>query len=221
MLDHLPSSIRALAPTQRGHGDAPKPPDGYAPADFAADLEELMDAKQLDAAVLVASSSAAFTVRCFAAGRADRVLGIVCIGSPFSLAGNPAVEAMRAEIDALDDPLDPAFVRDFVAGTAGPGVPAGFLADMVAESLAVPAHVWRLTFAGLVEPGVPEGVRAGPALLIWGEEDAIIGRADQEALAATFTDAELRVYPGTGHIVHWEQPAAVAADIAGFALRFA
>src|SRR5215207_8668876 len=38
VLPHLPRSIRAVAVTQRGHGDADRPFTGYDPRDFAADL---------------------------------------------------------------------------------------------------------------------------------------------------------------------------------------
>lgn len=216
----LPAWVRALAPTQRGHGDADKPPGGYTPADFAADLEAFMDLARVDAAVVVASSSAGFTARHFAARRPGRTLGVVLVGCPYTLAGKPAVEAMRARMASLEDPVDPGFVREFVTGTAGVVDPA-FLEAMVAESGAVPAHVWRRVLDGLLDPAVPAVPIACPALAIWGEDDELLERAEQERLLEAFADGELRPYPGTGHVVHWERPADVAADVAGFARRFA
>ena len=44
VLPHLPASIRALAVTQRGHGDSGKPESGYTADDFAADAAAFMDA---------------------------------------------------------------------------------------------------------------------------------------------------------------------------------
>jgi non-heme chloroperoxidase len=38
LLQHLPSSIRAIALTQRGHGDADKPTAGYGLHELAPDL---------------------------------------------------------------------------------------------------------------------------------------------------------------------------------------
>src|SRR5918994_40377 len=38
VLPYLPSSIRAFALTQRGHGDARRPGSGYHPREFAADV---------------------------------------------------------------------------------------------------------------------------------------------------------------------------------------
>src|SRR5689334_21102534 len=53
----LPDSIHAYAFSQRGHGDADRPPDGYTPADLVADLVAFMDSVGLEAAALVGSSS--------------------------------------------------------------------------------------------------------------------------------------------------------------------
>ncbi|MFN2526356.1 MAG: alpha/beta fold hydrolase [Actinomycetota bacterium] len=47
VLEHLPRSIRAFALTQRGHGDASHPREGYGFSDFSADLEALLDALTL------------------------------------------------------------------------------------------------------------------------------------------------------------------------------
>ena len=44
VLDRLPPTIRAIVPTQRGHGDSERPECCYRPADFAADAVALLDA---------------------------------------------------------------------------------------------------------------------------------------------------------------------------------
>jgi pimeloyl-ACP methyl ester carboxylesterase len=43
VLDQLPSSIRAIAVSQRGHGDSDKPATGCRVEDFAADVVPLLD----------------------------------------------------------------------------------------------------------------------------------------------------------------------------------
>jgi pimeloyl-ACP methyl ester carboxylesterase len=53
-----------------------------------------------------------------------------------------------------------------------------------------------------------------PVTLVVGERDAKF-RATAEQMAAALPDAALRVVPGAGHAVHLENPAAVAAIIAG------
>ncbi|MCZ0978297.1 alpha/beta fold hydrolase [Streptomyces diastatochromogenes] len=57
VLRRMPPGLHAYAPTQRGHGDAGKPPDGYLPEDFAADLIAFMDGLGLERAVLAGGSS--------------------------------------------------------------------------------------------------------------------------------------------------------------------
>lgn len=55
-----------------------------------------------------------------------------------------------------------------------------------------------------------------PTLLVAGERDDIAPLAAQRTLAALIPDARLVVVPGTGHLAHYEAPAAVAAAVAAF-----
>ena len=100
---------------------------------------------------------------------------------------------------------------------AKPVAPA--LVDMfVDESLKVPARVWRAALDGLLREDLPANWRriSAPTLLIWGTRDTVTLRRDQDALVKGIQGAELKVYEGTGHALHWEEPARVAADIAAF-----
>ena len=184
------------------------------------DVAAFMDAVGFDAAVLVGSSSAADTARRFALEHPARTLGLVLVGAFHTFpADAPAVRELRDQIAALRDPLDPDFVRDLVAGTAGDAVPPDFLETMVTESLKVPAHVWREMLEGLLAAPPAAGAIDVPTLIVWGDADPICPRDEQDALLASIPSAELRSYPGVGHLVHWEQPERVAADIAEVAER--
>lgn len=55
-----------------------------------------------------------------------------------------------------------------------------------------------------------------PTLLVAAERDDIAPPAAQHALVGRFPDARLVMVPGTGHLAHYEAPAAVAAAIGGF-----
>jgi pimeloyl-ACP methyl ester carboxylesterase len=98
-------------------------------------------------------------------------------------------------------------------------VPPDFLDTMVAESRKVPAHVWREMFDGLLDAAPLAGTIDAPTLILWGDADPICSRDEQQALLDAIPLAELRSYPGVGHLVHWEEPEQVAADIARFARR--
>jgi pimeloyl-ACP methyl ester carboxylesterase len=217
VLPCLPRSIRAVAPTQRGHGDADKPASGYAVEGFAADLAVFLDVVGLERAALVASSSAAFTAVRFAEHNPERVFGLVLLGAPWSLREVPAMRRFLVEVSELTDPVDEEYVRSFVSGTAGERVPRGFLEEQVRESVKVPAHVWRATLEGLAEAPPPRrDVVTARALIVWGDEDVFVSREDQERLCDAIPGSRLLVYEGVGHLVQWEQPARVAADIAAF-----
>jgi pimeloyl-ACP methyl ester carboxylesterase len=220
VLGHLPSSIHAYVPTQRGHGDADKPRLGYEVNDFAGDLAAFLDVLGLKRTVLVASSSATFTVQRFTVDNPHRVLGLMLIGAPWSIGDTSAASALAEGVFSLGDPVDPAFVRDFVESTVMQRrVSPAFLEVLIEESLKVPAHVWTSTLRGLLDarPPAETAVIARPTLIVWGDRDDFVSRADQEKLLAAIPAAQLVIYEGTGHMVHWENPKRVAAEVAAFA----
>ncbi|MBA3749194.1 MAG: alpha/beta hydrolase [Solirubrobacterales bacterium] len=224
VLEQLPSSIHAFAVTQRGHGDADRPVSGYGVEEFVADLAAFMDEVALEAAVLFASSSASFTVQRFAVDHPDRTLAIVLSGAPWSLRSlrdRPAASGLLQAVSNLRDPVDPDFVRQFVSSTVFRPVPAAFLEEMVGESCKLPAHVWKATLEGLLEaiPAAETATIRAPTLVLWGERDEILPRSDGEALAAAIPDSRLMTYADTGHMVHWEDPERVAADVVALAER--
>lgn len=217
VVHHLPRSIRALVPTQRGHGDATKPPTGYAVGDFARDLAAFMDELGLQRATLVASSSAAFTALRVATDSPARVAGLVLLGAPWSLRERAPSLGFVEAVFALEDPVDPGFVREFVRDTSSERVPERFLETMIAESSKVPARVWKHTLEGLLAaPSAAESTPDVPALIVWGDSDELLPRADQVRLNTAIPGSRLVVYEGVGHVVHWEQPERVARDVARF-----
>ena len=52
--------------------------------------------------------------------------------------------------------------------------------------------------------------------VLWGAHDALVTRADQEALVSAVRDSRLIVYERAGHALHWEEPERFAADVAAF-----
>jgi pimeloyl-ACP methyl ester carboxylesterase len=125
-------------------------------------------------------------------------------------------EEMLAE---LEDPIPPEFVREFVLGMIHHPVPEEFLAGVVSESLKVPARVWRDYWEGVVL-SVDDTARlhqiGAPTLILWGEQDFLLPREEQERRAAAIPNATLRVYPETGHLAHWVRPEWVVRDLEAF-----
>ena len=207
LLPHLPKSIWAIALTQRGHGDASRPPEGYRSHDFAVDLAAFMDSLQLEAAVIAGGSSGGFVARRFAIDFPERTLGLVFLGSPFILRDKQGVlELWESTVSKLTDPIDPGVVREFLMSTYAQPVSQAFLEAMVRESLKVPAGVWKRTFKGLLEDNSHEELAEikAPTLIIWGEEDTIVPLSDQEKLMAGIKRSRFVVCSGAGHALYWE-----------------
>jgi len=217
VLRSLPPSIHAFAPTQRGHQSVEGNPAGYRISEYASDIVDFMDAVGTARAVLVGASSGGLVSQVVATSHPQRVVGLVLISSPVTLANKPGVIAMREEILALSDPIDPHFVEQFVRGTSPNAMSEEMVARLVDESLAIPAKVWREAFLGLLQAERPEALEDihVPTLLLSGSSDTFV-RDDQQVLLDRMPDAELIVYDKVGHGPHLAHPVRVAADLAEF-----
>lgn len=212
----LPPSLRVWALDQRGHGDSDRPAGGYDLESLAGDVVAFLNAMDVPSVVLAGSSSGGYVAQQVAMRNPERVAGLVLIGSPRSLQGRPA---FADEIDQLADPVDPAWVRRFLAWFPRcHDVPDWYIEDRVREAARIPPAVWRESLAGLTSSPPPTGLGtiSAPTLILWGDRDELLARGDQAALAAAIPDSQLLVYPGVGHLVLWEHPDRVAADITRF-----
>lgn len=217
-LERLPSSIRAIAVSQRGHGNSSRPDGLYRIEDFSADLRDFMDVLELPRAIIVGHSMGSFVAQRFAADYPDRTQGLVLLGSAASMSRNYAVREMVWALDSMTDPIDPAFVREFQASTlARPTDPSLFHAA-VAESLKVPVRVWQETFRGFLDldhAPMLNRIKA-PTLIVWGSCDAVFSADEQSALRDGIPGARLVTYMGGGHAPHWEDAATFAAELTAF-----
>jgi non-heme chloroperoxidase len=219
VLPLLSPSYHAFAPDQRGHGDSDKPQCCYTAEDYAADVDAFMEAVGIQKTTLVGDSSGGLIAQRVALDYPHRVSRLVLIGSPTTLVNNEAVRELGAAMLALEDPISPEFVREFVLGTIHHPVPEEFLAGVVSESLKVPARVWRDYYEGVVltvDDTARLGEIAAPTLILWGEQDTLLPREEQEWRAAAIPNATLRVYPETGHLAHWVRPEWVVRDLEAF-----
>jgi pimeloyl-ACP methyl ester carboxylesterase len=214
VLPLLPNTLRALAVDQRGFGDSDRPESGYAITDLGGDVIAFLDALQVERATLVGHSFGSFVARQAAIAHPERVNALVLIGTGFA-ASNTVTRDLQSTLRDLPDPIPVEFARSFQASTAYRPLPPDFFERIIAESLKLPPRLWRLAIDRLVEYDDTERVGRieAPTCLLWGDQDALFSRMDQNRFMAALPAARLIVYEQTGHCPNWEQPDRVAADI--------
>jgi len=221
VLPHLPDSIRAIAVTQRGHGESSRPEGGYRTSDFAADLVALMDALDLETAVIAGHCMGGSVAQRFALDYPERTQGLVLAGTFPTMRGNRDVQELWSSyVSTMTDPVDRRFVVRFQEGTLAQSVQERFFETVIHESLKVPARVWKAVFAGLLQEDFSSELMKLklPTLIVWGDRDAICLRRDQAVLARNIPTSRLVVYSETGHALHWEEPEHFADDLVEFAV---
>jgi pimeloyl-ACP methyl ester carboxylesterase len=211
---HL-SGRRLVMPDLRGHG-ASQASEGCSVADFADDIAGLIRRLRLARPIVAGHSLGAMVSIASAARHPELIGGLVVLAGTLK-PDFPADHPLVAGVGALRDPI--------VAGdpfydwwhACGPGVPRAFLAGLAKDASAMPAARWRAILEEIRRTDLTAAartVRAG-ALIIAGGRDPLFGEAHQQALAQTLPGANLIWAQDCGHNPHWEDPAFVAAAIAG------
>jgi pimeloyl-ACP methyl ester carboxylesterase len=219
VLDRFPQGVRAVAVSQRGHGDSDKPATGYGVDDFAGSVVPLLDALDIERAVLTGHSGSCLVARRVALDHPGRVAGLILEASPTTLRNHTRLCAfVESVVSDLDDPIDPDFARSFLADTSFQNVTPEVVDQLVEEMLKVPARVWKETFAGLLPYDDMNELPLieAPTVLVWGDADTLVSRGMQVQLARSIPAADLLIYPRVGHTPRWEDPARFASDIVKF-----
>ena len=218
VLTPLAREAHVYALDLRGHGKSDKPAAGYHMRDLAADVVAFMDAKGIVRATVIGHSMGGFVAQQVALVAPKRVSRLVLIGTGTTPRNIIGVEDLEQAVASLADPVPEAFARDFQVSTVHTPVGDAFMDRAVAESLRLPARVWRELMVGMkaTDRAVSLGRSGIPALVLRGEKDTYISAAETDSLAAMLVSASRKRYPNTGHAVHWERPAEVAGDVLGF-----
>ncbi|MPZ73741.1 MAG: alpha/beta fold hydrolase [Nitriliruptorales bacterium] len=220
VLAHLPGDVRVLAPSLRGHGDADRPQQDYSPGAHVRDMNALLQHAGVADAVVGGHSSGSQVAQLFALTYPQHTRALILIGAPGPHPDAAAAAGRDAEIAALTDPIDEAWLRAFAESTVAAPVPPMFLDTIVAESRKVPARVYQAAWPGIRDFDVSSDLHriTQPTLIVWGDHDGVpvATRTDQDELAHAIPNARLLIYRGAGHSPHWEQPERFAADLVTF-----
>jgi pimeloyl-ACP methyl ester carboxylesterase len=210
-LPALGARHRLIVPELRGHGASSVPADGYAPADYAADLVALLGLLDPGPVVAVGHSMSAVVLSNLARERPDLLAGAVLIDPTY---GDD--EATGAEIAAFVRRLDAE--HDVEAAAAAVGAREADTAPPELQAwhrerlLRLPPHVVTRTLVELhASPAQPmyrpqvDAVlreRAVPLLVF----HVTPGRAAWEAELQTDPRSRVVDWSGTGHWAHQERP---------------
>jgi non-heme chloroperoxidase len=147
----------------------------------------------------------------------ERVARLIVVGSAADMRSENLLK-LQQEVNALKDPVPADFAREFQLSTIYQPVPDDFLERVVRESLKLPALVWRAALAGQLAADYRAQLNRVqlPTLILRGDHDTIFSRAAQDALPTGLANAVLKVYPQTGHALHWERPNEFVSDLEDF-----
>ena len=218
VLPLLPSNFHAFAISQRGHGNSSRPKAGYSLVDFSNDIAEFIRQKNTGPVIIVGHSMGSLVAQQFAYDHPQLLKAIVLVGADACFIDNPGMLEFVEEIEKLNDPIDRKFMDDFQKATLATPINRDYFEILVNESMKLPAAVVKSVFRGIMEVDFTNKLKTfqAPVLILWGDKDAFCFEQDQAVLQSNIKSAKLKVYNGTGHALHWEQPEKFVDDLEEF-----
>ena len=225
-VERLEQDYRVIRFDQIGHGLSGPAPDGdYRTPAFVEVVDRVADRLGLDRFVLAGNSMGGAIAVGYAIDHPDRLAGLVLIdagGAPkkgdergnigFKLAATPGINAVMQSVtprSLIERSLDQSVANKAVVTDAAvdrywellryPGNRAATMARFSAP---------RETF----DPDVLARIEV-PTLILWGEEDALIGLEGAQFFRRAIPGSKLVTYPGIGHLPHEEAPDATVVQL--------
>jgi len=220
----LAAQFQLILPDNRGAGQTEMPDIAYTVEMMAADMIGLLDALGIAWAHVAGHSLGAAIA--FEMGRAcpERVGKVVMMSAlyPGPQVVMPSERAMPVLTDRSGDPEE--LVKRGIRIAAAPDFEARqpALFDLLLQAglrRTQPANIYlRQSAAGGMYLGADHlaGGFAPPLLLLYGEHDEVAPAENGRRIQAALPGAQLRLIPEAGHLLHVEQPAAVAVAMGEF-----
>jgi pimeloyl-ACP methyl ester carboxylesterase len=234
VLENPPAGCTVYAPDMRGFGESDHPEDGYTIEQFAADLDAFVNALALDRIRLVGHSLGAAVALQFAAQYPRKVQKLLLVSPPpadgmpcspqedhtiFSLTLPHFAENTHMQNFFRNAQMDRA-ILSHVLTRITPGMDHG--SKLFAALVGDASRVSHKTLKGIIQSlgGWTLQDRLPtldtPVLILWGDQDTVVGRAPLERMAGDLPHAELVVWEGIGHAPQLEQPERFHALLTGF-----
>ncbi len=239
LVDAMRQDWRLIAPDWRGHGDSEQDPRGYWFPDYIADLEVIIKHYAGDAPVRLVSHSMGATVASLYAGlRPQRVSHLVCLDALNVPARTVEMvpDRYREWLDAETNPPAAKTYADVAELSSRirrryPELKPEHI-ERLARDWSRPTNDGRIHLA--TDPrhfvASPYGFIPEHAMAVWKQVTAEVfcldggdspvhqwvPAQDMNTRRAAFKNFKREVLPGCGHMLHLEQPQAVAEKIEAF-----
>lgn len=225
----LAAHFRVITFDNRGAGQSDKPAGQYTAQVLAADTVGLLDALNIEKAIIMGHSMGGFIAQAIALDFSQRVEKLILcstnFGGPHHVPVTP--EAMKVLTDVTSDALT-RFKNGLVISTA-PG-----WAQKNPETIEEWVK-WRV--ANPIEPGpyqsqlaiglglLPEAAAFEsklptldvPTLILFGEHDKVVPPANAELLSKQIVNSQVVIFPDAGHFFPIEIPEAASRAVIEFA----
>jgi pimeloyl-ACP methyl ester carboxylesterase len=215
LLTELDPRRRVIVPDLRGHGRSFCPASDNTPTAMAADLALLLRRLGVAEVVAIGHSMGGQVVTALAVRHPDLVRAVVVLDPAYG-ADETEAAGIHARLSALRT-RGVAEALTFAESAFTPETPAAVRERQLRLMAAMPAHVLAQAYAGMyLDPGA-FGIRPAterflahrrcPALSVW----TSLAAADWDRGTVNNPCSEVHHWPGCGHYLHLERPAALAA----------
>jgi pimeloyl-ACP methyl ester carboxylesterase len=208
----LTERFRVVLPFHPGFGASEDDPSVDSLHDYHLHYLDLFDQLGLDELSLVGESMGGCIAAWFAIEQPRRVRRLVLI-APFGLyvPDHPSTDFFSIP----DEEVPAHLIADMSVLEGAPGPTPEFLADRYREATSLARVAWRSPY----DRKLPKWLHrvAAPTLLVWGESDRLHPVGQAAAWAELIPGAEVRTFPGLGHLPLFESRDAVdaVADFVG------
>lgn len=218
------SVYRLIAPDLRGHGESAAPDGIYTMEEMALDVHDLIEALGIhEPVVLGGHSMGGYVAQAYAALFPDRIRGLVLVNTR---AGADSAEAARtreetaAKVEESEDtePVVESMISKVLSKSTLEHRPK--LVEKVRHIMRkTPARAVAGALRGMARrPDRLELLRtiSVPALVIAGENDAIVPLDETRQMADALPNGHLEVIPDCGHLASLENPEATNNALLSF-----
>ncbi len=239
-LEQLPVFARdhtVVAMDLPGFGHSPMPPQDVSIAGYAGLLDSLLDELGMPAAAVVGNSMGGFIAAELAIAVPERVSSLVLVSAAgISTHADPrtgrALPFLR-RVDRVTAMTAAWLAARSDAATRRPRLRTALMSVVARHPARLPAPLAAEQLRGAGKPGFLSALEAlhgyeirerlpriaCPTLIVWGENDLLIGARDAAVFDELIPDSQLVVFADTGHVAMLERPSAFNELLAQFLAR--